>query len=667
MTNINVDEFERLTDKEKEEVLRVLDELSNGDTSTLNDLRYRDYAEIPVDILTFIKNEEYLGKAWHSSEGKLKLFPYWERVLTKLFPDNLTTSVNTFIESGARGLGKSEIAVTCALYMMYRAMCLKSPLSYYNLKPTEKLCFAFMNITEALALDIGMSKFQSTVQMSPWFMKRGTVTGRDTLIWNPPSYISIIIGSQPRHVIGLPIIFAFFDEVSFIANQDIEKQKQKALDMIDTALGGMQTRFLNNGQSPALLVLASSKRSEKSFLETHTKKKVESEGNNIIVVDEPVWNVRPSTEYSGKRFKVGLGNKFLASIILPENISDEESYEYVKKGYKVIDVPIEYKAKFTEDIDRALCDYAGVSSSELTKYISATRFNEAKHSELSNPFTKNEIIVGNAKDDTVQYYDFFDLSKVPSEMKSKPLFVHLDMSISGDCTGIGGVWIKGKKPGLNNTGKELYLQTAFNVSIRAPKGYQVSFAKNREFIFWLRKQGFFIREITSDTYQNATLAQDFIASGFNYSVLSVDRVNSDKICEPYAYIKNAIYEQRLFMYDDSILTQEFLDLERNGNTGKVDHPENGRKDAADAITGATFSASKHSDEYNFYYGEDLDSTKEANVSQFDDLKQMTVDFEEELKKVFGHKEDSEHFKDFGLGKATALNDDFYMIHEGIIL
>lgn len=669
MTNISIDEFDRLTEREKAEVLKVLDELSNGNTSTLTELKYQDYEEIPVDILTFVKDDRYLGRAWHDSDGNLKLFPYWEKVLTKLFPDNVTTSVNTFIESGARGLGKSEIAVTCALYMIYRVMCLKNPLSYYNLKPTEKICFAFMNITEELAMDIGISKFQATVQLSPWFIQRGSITGRQTLIWNPPSCINIIIGSQPRHVIGQAVLFAFFDEISFIANQDIEKQKQKALDMIDTAIGGMQTRFMSNGHSEALLVLASSKRSEKSFLETHTKKKAESEGNNIIVVDEPVWNVRPSSNYSGKRFKVGLGNKFLASIVLPEGLTDEEYYEYTKKGYKLLDVPIEFRAKFVEDIDRALCDYAGVSSSELTKYIAAARFNDAKHAELHNPFVKSEIVVGNAKEDTAQYYDFFDLSKIPPEMKHKPLYIHLDMSISGDCTGIAGVWIKGKKAGLNSTGKELYLQTAFSVAIRAPKGYQVSFAKNREFIFWLRKQGFAIKGITSDTFQNATLAQDFIASGFNYSVLSVDRVNSDRVCEPYAYVKNAIYERRLYMYDDPILTEEFLDLERNGNTGKIDHPENGRKDTCDAVTGAAFNASKHGEEFNFYFGEDIDSTKDANDSFAGSREQVTVDFEEELKKAFKMDRDpsNEHFKDFGMGKATALNDEIFMIHEGIVL
>ena len=49
------------------------------------------------------------------------------------------------ISIGARGLGKSDIAVVIAQYHMYRVMCLKDPLAYFNLRPTEKICFAFSN------------------------------------------------------------------------------------------------------------------------------------------------------------------------------------------------------------------------------------------------------------------------------------------------------------------------------------------------------------------------------------------------------------------------------------------------------------------------------------------------------------------------------------------
>lgn len=470
----------------------------------------------------------------------------------------------------------------------------------------------------------------------------------------------------------------FFDEISFIANQDIEKQKEKAIDMIDTAIGGMKTRFLNNGVSPALLVLASSKRSEKSFLEEHMKRKLETENENTLICDEPVWNVRPPSEYSGKRFYVGQGNKFLVSEVLP-NDNQETIDSFRDRGYKVISVPIEYKANFLEDIDRALCDFAGVSSSDLTKYISANRLQMVKQSNLNNPFVKDIIEVGNALDDKTQYYDFFNMQNVDPQMKEMPLFIHLDMSISGDKTGIAGVWIKGKKASIDNNANEMYYQLAFNVSIKAPRGYQISFAKNKEFIYWLKEQGFAIKGISSDTYQNASIAQDLIAKGYNYEVISVDRTNQDKICVPYQYLKSTIYDQRISMYDSPLLTEELLGLERNGNTGKVDHPDGGRygsKDSADAVCGALYNASKHAEEFAFEYGETLDTIIQVSgESSYSAQKQIEVDFEQELQRAFDpikeetrqkiQKQDNDSFMDFGFGKATTANP-FYLA-SGIII
>ena len=567
-------------------------------------------------------------------------------------------------------------------------MCLKNPLEFFNLKPTEKLAFAFMNITEALAYDIGVSKFQATVQMSPWFLERGTLSGRNEIIWNPPSYINVIVGSQPRHVIGQAILYAFFDEISFIPNQDIEKQKEKAIDMIDTAIGGMKTRFLHNGQSPALLVLASSKRSEQSFLEVHTKRKLETEGDNLLLVDEPVWNIRPKTDYSGKTFYVAQGNKYLVSEVLDLNVSPEELKILKLKGYKIINVPIEYRSNFLDDIDRALCDFAGVSSSEVTKYISGARLQEIISDKYQNPFVKDIIEVGNAPNDLVQYSDFFDLSRVPENLKSKPLYIHLDMSLSGDKTGIAGTFIIGKRASLENSQKELYFQLGFNVSIKAPKGYQVSFAKNREFIYWLKSQGFNIKGISTDTYQNAALAQDLISKGYNYSVLSLDRVDSySKICIPYAYFKNTIYEKRVIIYSSELLIEEILGLERNGNTGAIDHPDGGRsgsKDTCDAFAGSLYNASLHGDEFNFEYGETLESIIDVSKSSsaFSEVQSFKEQFETELNQLFDpfgniniptdNKENKIETKkyqpmNFGLGIAKPLSSNQFYLSNGIVI
>lgn len=635
MTNINEEQFKGLSRKEKEYALKILEEFSKyGKSDTYSDLIYADYEEIPVDIITFINDDRYLGQAWKDSNGDTKLFPFWEEKLKELFPDNISTSVNNFIESGARGLGKSEIAVTAILYLMYRLMCLKNPHEFLNLKPTEKVCFAFMNITMKAVEEIAWSKYQNTVQSSPWFLDRGTMSGKTEIVWNPPDWIEVIKGSQSRHVIGRPIYAAFFDEISFIQNQDIDKQKKIAIDMIDTALGGMQTRFINRGKNPTLMILASSKRSEKSFLEEHMKKKLADEDASVMIVDKPVWEVQPKERFSGATFNVAVGNKFLVSEIMPEEASIDD---YAIRGYNVIQVPIEYKSNFKDDIDRALCDYAGISSSDLSKYISGVRVQSATSQEFQNPFQKDIIEVGNAPTDTVQYKDYFDLNKVPSRLKGKPLYIHLDMSISGDKTGIAGVWISGKRNSAENTAKELLYQLAFCVSVKAPKGYQVSFAKNREFVYWLKEQGFNIKGISTDTFQNAAIAQDFVSKGYNYQIISVDRVNKDHICEPYAFFKNCIYEQRITLFPSKLLTQELVGLERNGNTGKIDHPDggtSGSKDSADAVCGSLWNASQHAEEYSYDFGEDLDIIRQAN--NVDDLsvenkRQIVLDMEEELK------------------------------------
>ena len=636
----DLDEIKNLSERERQEVEKILKEYSQkGKSDTYNALIWNDYAEIPVNIETFLDDPNYLGNAWHDAEGKSKLYPFWRERLRELFPNNTDTAVNNFIESGARGLGKSEIAVAIACYLMYRIMCLKDPIEYFHLKPTEKICFAFMNIKLALAEEIGISKFQNTVKMSPWFMSKGTLTGRTKKLWVPPEYIQIIIGSQADDLIGLPIYFAFFDEISFMRNQDIDKQKEKAINMIDTAIGGMKTRFIHKGKNPTLLVLASSKRSEKSFLEEHMKKKLKSEHENVLIVDKPVWEVKPKGTYKEETFKVALGNKFLVSQVIPE---DADVNAYIEKGYKIIEPPVDFRPNFLDDIERALCDYAGISSTEISKYISGSAWSEIINKDYINPFQKEILEIGNAKDDPLQYYDFFDLNVVRKELKPKPMFVHLDMSISGDMTGISGIWIKGKKPSqTKEQSKDLFFTVAFSVSIKAPKGYQISFEKNRNFVRWLRKQGFNVAGVSTDSFQSYDTGQALQSEEFNYQQISVDKVDSNHVCVPYQYFKTTIYENRLECFEDRTLTEEVIDLERNINTGKVDHPDGGRKDACDSIVGALYNASQHAEEFAYDFGEDLKLAAElaTNInSPAEQKKQIQVAFEQELTAMFGKQD-----------------------------
>jgi len=530
----------------------------------------------------------------------------------------------------------TEVATLIAAYLLHRILCLKDPIAYYHLKPTEKIVFAFMNIKLALAEEIGITKFQNTLQSSPWFMSHGELEGRTRKIWVPQKYnnqiaIDIKIGSQADDLIGLPIFFCFFDEISFIKNQDVEKQKKKAYDMLNTAVGGMKTRFVHKGKNPTFLVLASSKRSDKSFLEEHMRKKLKSEKANVYISDGPVWEVKPKGTYSDETFRVAVGNKFLPSLVIPD---DDESQPYIDKGYKIIYPPIDFRAEFLDDIDRALCDYAGISSSSISKYINAARVKSLITTRIKNPFVREVIEVGDGEDDDVQYYNFFDLSRVDPALRSKPLFIHMDMSYTGDKTGISGVYIAGKKASIDEASQasDLFYSAAFSVSVQAPKGRHISFAKNRNFIYWLKEQGFNIKGITTDTYQSYDTGEQLRMKGYPYHVLSVDRVDTSKICLPYQYFKSTIYEKRLELFEDDLLFREITELDRNMETGKVDHPEGGSKDACDALCGAIYNASSHAEEYAYDYGESSEQLLRLNASyDMDATYSFKEGFEEELK------------------------------------
>lgn len=632
--------LEGLSPAEKEMVLKILEEMQEeGNSSTFENLLYADYEEIPVTIEKFLHDSNYLGKGLYDSEGRFTVFPYWENKLSEIFPDNISTNYNTLVLSGAIGLGKSFVAVICMLYMLYRMMCLKDPYAHYGLQPIDKITFSFINITMDAAKGVAWSKCQELLQVSPWFMERGRVSkSRDNPEWIPPKGIELVYGSQPRHVIGRAVFCSFEDEISFIQNQDITKQKQKAKQLISSVDARMQSRFMKGENLPTLHILASSKRTDQSFLESYIDMKKKNESKRTLIVDEPQWVIRTDKD-SPRKFAVAVGNKFLNSEVLPLTISEQELQLYRDRGFTILMVPMGYYENFLDDIDIALTDIAGISTSNSARYISGERWAKCRNDVLSNPFTNEILTVGNGQEDTAQYYDFFDLSKVSPEMKARPLYIHLDMSISGDKTGIAGVWIVGKKPPTTEgqpESKGLFYRLAFSVAIKAPKGHQVSFEKNRQFIFWLKEQGFNIKGISTDTFQSYDTGQTLQAKGFNYCIISVDRVQ-DRLCKPYQYLKSTIYENRIETYLTKHLTEEVIGLIRDNNSGKIDHTSVGgaidSKDTVDAVCGAVYNASQHAEEYSFEWGETLDIIKNTNQGNNFSQQQLVVDFEEELKRV----------------------------------
>ena len=671
---IDYPELENLSPQEREIAIKILNEYaSTGNSKLYNEFICSEYDEIPVDVETFLYTPKYLGKGLIDSEGRKTVYQYWVNTLKKIFPDPLKPAqYNTLALTGAIGLGKSFMAVLCGLYELYRMLCLKDPYLHYGLQPIDKITFAIMNITLDAAQGVGWDKLQQLVQSSEWFMSHGEVSKSNNPVWSPSKKIELICGSLSRHIIGRAVFFAFFDEVSFQPNADVNKQKEKAKLLVNTAAARMQSRFMKGDKNPTLLVVASSKRTEQSYMETFIQTKKKLDQGTTLVVDEPQWVIREDKN-SDRKFKVAVGSKFLSSEVLPLDITDAECNAVRNRGYQIIDVPIGYYENFIEDIDVALTDIAGISTTSSNRYISGPRLAAIETDRYQNAFVKEIIEVGNAPEDTTQYWEFFDITRIPVELKRKPLYIHLDMSISGDKTGIGGVFQRGKRPPKEGEppSKDMFYTIAFNVSVKAPRGYQVSFDKNRKFIRWLKQQGFNIKGISSDTFQSAETQQALAAEGFNTTIISVDRVDSDHICRPYQYLRSTIYEERVECYKTTLLKEELIGLERDNNSGKVDHSPSGinSKDSADAICGAMWNASQHADEFAIDYGEDFSATiKTSGMSSNYGVEEDTLNFENELKKVFSKNlSTSEKSKqmDFGFGPSVPVTGAY--ISDGILV
>lgn len=419
------------------------------------------------------------------------------------------------------------------------------------------------------------------------------------------------------------------DEVNFGLTNDVEKLKKKQKKLISQVDARMRSRFMRGTYLPTLNIVISSKDQEQSFLEDYIEGKRKNESTTTLIVDEPQWVV-DSRKDSKIKFYVAVGNRYLPNELLPKNSPKELVDEYRAKGYSMLEVPEGYYESFQDNLDGALADIAGVASAASIKYISGIRWNEVKTDSYKNPFIQEVIEVGNGRDDISQYYDYFDTTRIPKNLKSKPLYIHLDLSKTGDRTGIAGVFAIGKTPKIEGESptKEMFYQLGFHVGIQAPRGYEISFDKHRAFIRWLKKQGFKIKGISADTYGSAQLSQQLTADGFLFKTISVDRLDTNSKTQlQYAYFKSTLYDRRLIIYKDcDLLTEEVVGLERLGD-GHIEHGNagtTGSKDMIDGVTGALWNASLDAEEFAFEYGESIELVLDTNdVSYTDEATSFT--------------------------------------------
>jgi hypothetical protein len=167
-----------------------------------------------------------------------------------------------------------------------------------------------------------------------------------------------------------------------------------------------------------------------------------------------------------------------------------------------------------------------------------------------------------------------------------PRFVHLDLSQTGDSTGVACGYVrKFVEIVRHGTVKEVLPEIVYDfvLEVVPPKNGEIQFSNIRDLLYNLRKLGLPIKWVSMDTFQSTDTRQILAQQGFITGVRSLD-VDT----RGYDIAKQALMDGRVKAPEHHKAMMEFIRLERDPVTRKIDHPVHFSKDCSDAMAGVAW-------------------------------------------------------------------------------
>ena len=311
---------------------------------------------------------------------------------------------------------------------------------------------------------------------------------------------------------------------------------------------------------------------------------------HMYISDAPQWEVLPRDTFSKETFTIAVGGRHQKSFVVPDNQAFPEALaDLESQGYKLLHPPIDMKSDFLADFNIALRDLAGIAVLGSASYFTQEMLTKCISTERRNPFFSDIIQTG--VKDNITLEEYFHLDAVPDIFKRVPIYIHLDLSLVTDRTGISGGAITNRKDIVSPDGKKIslpFLSHMFSVAVEAPRDDKISYAKIIAFICWLRKSGFNIARISRDQFQSEYVAQELEQKGF-----TVDKISLDRTPDGYGALHTVLIEERIDMLDSKLLQDELIHLQRDLVTGRLDHEIGGSKDISDSMAGWVWNATLH--------------------------------------------------------------------------
>lgn len=401
------------------------------------------------------------------------------------------------------------------------------------------------------------------------------------------------------------------DEVNFsrAGVKDITKSKEHMKHMYDTANARITGTFKLNGKIYGKMFTCSSKNTDNDYLSEHIEKQLDAGNKHMYLFDRPQWEVLPAYRFGTEKFHITVGDRYKRGFVVPdENDDPEHLAEYEAEGYRVLEVPADYKPNFRADYDIALRDIAGISVIGSMGFITQEMITPNISETRQNPFFEDYYEIGIQDADTLERH--FHPEVIPPELKKLSMNIHIDFAEVSDHIGIAGAVRDGDKNVVDPlTQKKItmpFFKQIFQIAIGAPRGDRMSFQKVINFIVWLKKSGFNIGIISTDQYQSSYVRENLTQQGFVCEKVSVDKTE-----DPYIGLRNLLQDQRLELIKNDLQEIELINLQRVN--GIINHPPQSNsitnlpclangynskgigKDCADALCGCVTTLIAHAE------------------------------------------------------------------------
>jgi hypothetical protein len=162
-------------------------------------------------------------------------------------------------------------------------------------------------------------------------------------------------------------------------------------------------------------------------------------------------------------------------------------------------------------------------------------------------------------------------------------YIHIDLGLKRDRSALCMSHCAGFKELKTSMGVEVL--PVVNVDLihswEASPGAEINFASVRQMIVELCRK-FDVAQVTFDRWQSIEMIQSLRSMGINADFHSVKKTDYDTLT-------SAIYDTRIRGYWNELLVEEELLKLRLYSNNKIDHPNAGSKDLADALAGSVFN------------------------------------------------------------------------------